>query len=73
MGFTIVGHLFFWRMKRAPVTDYLTGADQKFPDWLIEITFLGKVKTAVKSVIKASFGTKGFTTSDVLWGLRFSL
>lgn len=33
MGFTIVDHLFFWRMKRAPVTNYLRGADQKFPDW----------------------------------------
>ena len=45
--------------------------DQKIPDWLIKIAFLEKVKTAVKSVIKARFGTKGFSTSDVLWGLWF--
>ena len=36
-------------MEKAPVTDYLIGADQKIPDWLTKITFWGKVKIAIKS------------------------
>ena len=35
------------QIERALVTGYLIGADQKVPDWLIKITFLGKVKTAI--------------------------
>lgn len=36
-------------MERAQVTDYLIGGDQKIPDWLIKILFLGEVRTAVTS------------------------
>lgn len=30
-------------MERVHMTDYLTGVDQKIPDWLIKVTFLVKV------------------------------
>lgn len=61
---------FLWRMERAPGTDYLMGADQKIPDLLIKITFLGKVETVGKSDFKSRFGIMGFSTNDailVLW------
>ena len=29
----------------------LIGADQKIPDWLIKITFLVKIKTAIRLVV----------------------
>lgn len=45
---------------RGLTTDYLTGADQKIPDWLIKIMFLGKVETAVRSSMKSRFGIMGF-------------
>lgn len=35
-------------MERAHRTDYLVGADQNLvPDWLVKITFLGKVETVI--------------------------
>lgn len=37
----------------SPTTDYLIDADQKIPDWPITITFLGKVKTTVRSGSKS--------------------
>ena len=43
-----------WVEEEACVTDYLTGTDQKIPDWLIKIPFLGKVKAAIRSGIKSS-------------------
>ena len=41
-------------------TDDLVGADQKIPDWLIKITFLVKVETAVRLVLNLGL---------VLWAL----
>ena len=38
------------------LTDFLIGADQKIPNWLITITFLGEAKTAIRSGIKSRFG-----------------
>ena len=55
------------------MTDYLLGADQKIPDWLIRVTFLGKVETASKSSIKSRFGIMGFRTSNAILSLWFSL
>lgn len=52
------------------MTDHLMGADQKIPDLLIKITFLGKVETVGKSDFKSRFGIMGFSTNDailVLW------
>lgn len=54
----------------AHVTDYIIGADQKIPEWLIRITFLGKVKTTSKSGIKSRFGM-GFNSSDTILALWF--
>lgn len=44
------------------MTDYLIGVDQKIPDWLIKITFLIKVETAVRSSIKSRFGIMSSST-----------
>ena len=37
-----------WVEEEACVTDYLTGTDQKIPDWLIKVPFLGKVNAAIR-------------------------
>ena len=60
-----------WGMERVHMTDYLFGADQKIS--LVKITFLGKVEIATKSSIKTRFGIMGFSTSDTILGLWFSL
>ena len=57
----------------AHMTDYLTNANQKILDWWTKITFPGKAETAVRSGIKSRFGIMGFSTSDVILGLWFSL
>ena len=59
--------------RKAHVTDYLTGADQKIPDWPTKITFLGKAETKIRSGIKSRFGILGFSKSDTTLGLWFSL
>lgn len=53
--------------ERAHVIDYLIVTDQKIPDWLVKITFLGNVKTAIRLSIKSKFGIIGFSTSDAIW------
>ena len=40
-------------VERAHVTDDVIGTDQKIPDWLIKITFLGEVETANRRAIKS--------------------
>ena len=62
-----------WMGKGPRVTDYLLGSHRKSSDWLIKITFLGKVETAVKSGIKSWFADVGFGTSNTILGLWFSL
>ena len=44
----------------------LTGADKKIPDWLIKILFL-------VLGIESKLGILGFSTSDAILGLFFSL
>ena len=39
------------QIERAHMMGYLIDADQKVSDWLIKITFLGKVKTAIRLAI----------------------
>ena len=56
-----------------PVTDYLIGANQRIADWVIKITFWGKVEIAGKSGFKSSFGIMGFSTSDAILAPWFSL
>lgn len=51
---------FCGEMERAHVTDYYIGVDQKIPDWLIKVMFLGEVETVVRSGIKSRFGIMGF-------------
>ena len=58
-------------MESACMT-YLTGGDQKIPDWLIQIMFLGEIKTTIRSGIKSRFGVMTFSTSDAILGLWFS-
>lgn len=40
--------------------DRLPVLDQKIPDWLIKITFLGEDETAIRSSIKSKFVIMGF-------------
>ena len=56
-----------------PVTDYLIGANQRIADWVIKITFWGKVEIAGKSGFKSSFGIMGFSRSDAILAPWFSL
>lgn len=42
---------FLWGMERAYVIDYLIGIDKKILNCLTKVTLLGKVKTAIRSVI----------------------
>lgn len=60
-------------LEMASVTDYLTGMNQKIPDWFLKITLLVKVKTATRSGIKSRFAIMGCNTSDAILGLWFSL
>ena len=46
--------------------------DQNIPDWPIKVTFLGKVETAIRPIIKSRFGTMGFSKNDTILGLWFS-
>ena len=46
--------------------------DQNIPDWPVKVTFLGKVETAIRPIIKSRFGTMGFSMSDTILGLWFS-
>lgn len=57
--------------EEACMTDYLTGTDQKIPDWLIKVAILGKVKAAIRSGIKSQLGSMGFSMSDAILGLWF--
>ena len=43
-------------MERAHMADYLTGADQNIPDWLVKTAFPGEVEIEVKLGIKPWFG-----------------
>ena len=56
-------------MRKAYMTNYLTGVDQKLSVWLIKIIFLGKTETAIRSGVKARICTIGFSMSDVILGL----
>lgn len=60
-------------MERAHMTHYLIDTDQKNPDWLIKITFLGKVKMAIRVGLKSRFGVMGFSKSAAVLGLWFCL
>lgn len=60
-------------MERAQVTDDLLGIDQKIPDQQTKITFLDKVETAIRSGIESRFSVMGFSTSDSILGLWFSV
>ena len=51
------------------MANYLIGADQKIPDWLIKTAFLVKMETAVTLGIKSRLGIMGFSISDAIWGL----
>lgn len=55
------------------MTDALIDVDQKIPDWLIRITFLSKVQTAIRKGVTSSVGILGFGTRDAVLGLWFFL
>ena len=58
-------------MERIHRTDDFLGVYQRIPDCLINITFLMKVKTAVRLVVASRFGILNFRTSDIILGLWF--
>lgn len=43
--------------------------DQRIPDWLVKIVFLGEAERAVWPDIKAMFGVMGFSTSKAVFSL----
>ena len=47
-------------LERIHRTDHFFGAYQKIPDCLINITFLMKVKTAVRLVVASRFSIMNF-------------
>ena len=47
--------------------DYLTDADQEIPDWPVKITFLGKVKPAIRLDIKPNFGDMDLAQVTLFW------
>ena len=61
-GFYLAASLFLWGKERAFMMDYLIGGNHKIPDWLIIITFLLKVETAVLLDTKSRVGIMGFST-----------
>ena len=46
-------------MKGVSQADYFTTADQEISDWLVKITFLGKIEIAVKPRINSDTGMRG--------------
>lgn len=61
-GFYLAACLFLWGEERAFLMDYLIGSNHKIPDWLIMITFLVKVETAIPLDTKSRVGIMGFST-----------
>ena len=55
------------------MTDHLIGVEHTTPGWLIKIIFLGEAETAIRPSIKSRFGIMGFSTSDAILGLWFSI
>lgn len=51
------------------MTDYFILADHKVPYWLIKITFVVKVVTAVRLGIKSRFCIMGFSTRIAILSL----
>lgn len=52
----------------------LFGFDQKIPDWLIEIMFLGEAETVIRSSIESRFNVLSYSPSDAFFEPRlFSL
>lgn len=62
---------FFYRGREGPYYRLLHDVDQKIPDWLIKIIFLGEDEIANRSGIKSRSGIMGFSTSDTILGLWF--
>ena len=58
-------------VKRAHLTSYLIGADQKIPNRLIKTTFLGKVETAIKLDVKSVFDILGIRQLMQFWASGF--
>lgn len=47
---------FLWGMERVQVTDCFISADQKIPNWVMKIIYLGKAETAFRLDIQSRFG-----------------
>ena len=47
-------------MERAGMADYLHGADQKIPDWLIKVAFQREAQTEIRLGIKSRLGIMDF-------------
>lgn len=50
---------------------YLTSTDQEIPDWLVNLTFLEEVETAISLGIKSWYADVEFSTSDAISGTLF--
>lgn len=75
-GFLSCGFFFFYRggVELDNMTDYLIVVDQKIPaDWLINITFLGKVETAIAHVLNLCLVARALAQLMPFWVGIFSL
>ena len=57
-------------MERLCVADYLIGADQKIPDWLVNTPFPGKVETVIRLGIKSWISDLGLAQVTP-WGVFY--
>ena len=62
-----------WKIRGLYHEDDLISVDQKIPNWLIKVTFLGKVKTTIRFGVKSRSGIMVFSTGDIILGLRVFL
>lgn len=52
--------IFPQKTERATMTNYISSANQKILDWLINIIYLGEIKIAIKEGMKSRFDIMGF-------------
>ena len=70
-GFYHADCLFLRRTERGQ-GDRLLVLEQKFPDWLMKITFRERLKPQLNQVLELGLVSQGFRVRDTIWGLWFS-
>ena len=55
------------------MTDYLIGAAQEIPDWLVKITLLQKIKPQLSQVLNLGLVSMALAQVTPIWAHGFSL